>query len=60
MLKGCVIYTIRVNILVIDLRGTDRLQQFYMQFLGVTEVEKPKGNEVVREAIKRLKVSSPV
>lgn len=33
---------------------------YTIRFLGVTEVEKPKGNEVVREAIKRLKFSAHV
>ena len=35
--------------------GTACLQPI-LQLLGVTEVDKPKGNEIVREAIKRLKV----
>lgn len=30
---------------------------FFLQFLGNTEVEAPKGTEVVKDAVRKLKVS---
>ncbi|ELK27700.1 PTB domain-containing engulfment adapter protein 1 [Myotis davidii] len=38
--------------------GTARLTDDLSQFLGSTEVEQPKGTEVVRDAVRKLKVNA--